>query len=223
MDHLGQHTLPMCIGVVLAGYLIGTLPAAVPVARRFGIHDIRTVGDGNPGFWNVYTHLGFVRALPVLLVDLGKGALATALPLVVVAQPPWWAQMLGGAASMIGHAYPPGRSGHGGVGVLTCVGMFAVIAPSATAVVVTVTVVLALQAKSFTFGSRVGLALGPVGIAAAHGLLAGAASVGCLCLVTYRLVMLRRRARRTGDGASSEKGTAGPHLPPGTGTPHERR
>ena len=41
----------------LIGYLLGSIPVALLVARRHGV-DLHRTGDGNPGAWNALEQLG---------------------------------------------------------------------------------------------------------------------------------------------------------------------
>ena len=52
----------------LLGYIAGSVPVALLVARRHGV-DLRRVGDGNPGAWNALEALGARRAWPVFAGD----------------------------------------------------------------------------------------------------------------------------------------------------------
>src|SRR3712207_9310944 len=60
---------------IVIGYILGSIPAALLVARRHGV-DLHTVGDGNPGAWNALDHLGARRAWPAFIGDGLKGTLA---------------------------------------------------------------------------------------------------------------------------------------------------
>src|SRR4051812_49802065 len=60
---------------VLAGYVLGSIPFAALVARRYGV-DLYRTGDGNPGAWNALEQLGPRRALPAFLGDAAKALLA---------------------------------------------------------------------------------------------------------------------------------------------------
>src|SRR5690606_5931553 len=75
----------------IGGYLVGSVPVAVLVARAHGV-DPREAGDRNPGFWNVKGLLGARRAVPVFAGDLAKGAVAGLLGLAVSG---WHAGALG--------------------------------------------------------------------------------------------------------------------------------
>lgn len=119
------------VAATFAGYLIGSLPVADRVARRYGIDDLRAVGDGNPGFWNAREQIGTRPALPILVGDLAKGVGAAAIG--QAADRRWWVPYLTGGAAMVGHAFPAGsptaRRGRGGRSVLAFVGTATVAAP----------------------------------------------------------------------------------------------
>src|SRR3972149_11916663 len=62
-------------GVFIAlGYLAGSLPMGVIVARLTGARDPRTVGSGRTGGTNAFRAMGAARGLAVGLLDVGKGA-----------------------------------------------------------------------------------------------------------------------------------------------------
>ena len=64
------------IGVALIGYLLGSIPFGVLVAKRFGV-DIYSVGSGNPGATNVLREIGKPAGYTVFVFDFLKGFLAT--------------------------------------------------------------------------------------------------------------------------------------------------
>src|SRR4051812_14193329 len=68
--------------VVLAGYVLGTLPFAHLIAGRRGV-DPTAEGSGNPGASNVYRTAGRGAGVAVLVCDALKGAAAVGLGLAV--------------------------------------------------------------------------------------------------------------------------------------------
>lgn len=64
------------------GYLTGSVPTAVIIARRRGV-DITKVGSGNPGGTNVWRTLGWRPGLLCMLLDLAKG-FAGAFPVLLI-------------------------------------------------------------------------------------------------------------------------------------------
>ena len=55
------------------GYLLGSLPFGYWAGRLRGI-DLRTVGSGNTGGTNAVRMLGPRIGVPVIALDIGKGA-----------------------------------------------------------------------------------------------------------------------------------------------------
>lgn len=113
----------------LAAYLIGSIVGSLLIGRLRGI-DIRTLGSGNAGATNMLRTQGKVAALAVLLIDLGKGWLATAvvapaaLPGVAPAELEMRALPVAvcGLAVIVGHVYPLWYGFRGGKGVATFLG-----------------------------------------------------------------------------------------------------
>jgi len=68
------------VAIVLA-YLLGSIPAALWVGKKFHNIDVREHGSGNAGATNVIRVLGWKTGIPVLIIDLAKGWLAAMLPL----------------------------------------------------------------------------------------------------------------------------------------------
>jgi acyl phosphate:glycerol-3-phosphate acyltransferase len=109
------------IAAVLIGYLLGTAPTADIVARRAsgGTVDLRTAGSGNPGGANAMAVLGSGAGSLVMVGDIGKGALASAVGGVVAGRP---GAHLAGTAAVVGHCYPVWNGFRGGKGVAASVG-----------------------------------------------------------------------------------------------------
>lgn len=142
------------IAVLVAGYLVGSLPIANAVARRHGVRDLREVGDRNPGYWNARTQLGTREALPVLAGDAAKGVVAAG---VGVAAGPWWLGAAGAAAAMAGHAWPVFARWHGGRGVATFVGAAIVLSPAAAALAGAVALGVLVATRRTEWAVRVGV------------------------------------------------------------------
>lgn len=140
------------MGYVVAavlGYLLGSIPVALLVARRHGV-DLRRTGDGNPGAWNALEQLGGRRALPVFLGDAAKGLAAGVLGLSLAG---WWGGFAGVLGAMLGHAFPLFAGFRGGKAVMTFVGGAFALAPLAALVCLAVCVVVT-AATAFTWGAR---------------------------------------------------------------------
>ncbi len=85
-------------------YLLGSIPSAYIVALIFKGQDIRRLGGGNVGGLNTIKTVGLIPGVIVVVVDIGKGALA-----VIIAY--WWLAvpslfvMLAGLMSVVGHLW----------------------------------------------------------------------------------------------------------------------
>lgn len=114
--------------LLVAAYLLGSLSGSLLIGRLQGV-DIRQLGSGNAGGTNAFRTRGWRFALGVVLIDLGKGALAVAMAR--------WAGLQQGAvlgcllAAVAGHVWPLFYGFRGGKGAATLVGGLAVVWPFA--------------------------------------------------------------------------------------------
>jgi glycerol-3-phosphate acyltransferase PlsY len=138
---------------IIVGYVLGSVPASLIVARAHGIDLLRT-GDGNPGAWNALEQLGARRAWPALLGDALKGTAAGAVGYTLEG---WGGAYAGVAAAMLGHAVPAFAHGRGGKSVMTFAGGMLACALPAAACALAVCVLVTLGARSFAWGARVGV------------------------------------------------------------------
>ena len=110
------------LGLVVAAYLIGSLPTASLVSRWLKRQDIRTLGDRNAGAANVYRNLGARAGLTVGTVDIAKGAAAVLLAKFAGGEAAL--QMTAGLAAVVGHNWPFFLQFRGGRGAATTLGVF---------------------------------------------------------------------------------------------------
>jgi len=123
--------------LIILAYLIGSIPTAVWVSRRFFGIDIRDYGSGNAGATNTFRVLGSKWGTIVMVVDMVKGIIATSLYILL---PLYMSNdhelartnfMIGlGLASVIGHIFPIWAGFKGGKGVATLFGMAIAIQPA---------------------------------------------------------------------------------------------
>src|SRR6188508_2265552 len=113
--------------VIALGYLSGSLPMGVLVARLTGGRDPRTVGSGRTGGTNALRAMGAWRAVLVATLDVLKGAIPVALAILVGASP--LAVALTGVAAIVGAWASVFLRFHGGRGLATGIGATLVIQP----------------------------------------------------------------------------------------------
>jgi glycerol-3-phosphate acyltransferase PlsY len=115
--------------IVLSAYLVGSVPFALLLARRWGATDLRRLGSGNLGAANVLRSTGVTPGVLVAALDIGKGVASVILAAHLTGAP--LAPAAAGLAAIVGHVYPVWLGFRGGKGVATACGVFAVLAPAA--------------------------------------------------------------------------------------------
>jgi len=122
----------------LLSYFVGSFLGSMIVGRLRGGVDIRTMGSGNAGGTNALRTQGWVFALGVMVIDVGKGALAAglipALELPLIGTDPavsrQWLAYACAAGAVLGHVWPMWHHFRGGKGAATLIGTLTVLAPS---------------------------------------------------------------------------------------------
>lgn len=104
----------------LTGYLLGSVPFGIVIARLFGLGDLRQVGSGNIGATNVLRTGNKTAAALTLILDSGKGAAAVLIVRALAAED---AVQLAGVAAFLGHCFPIWLKFRGGKGVATFLGL----------------------------------------------------------------------------------------------------
>ena len=130
--HLIAASLP------LLAYLLGSLSGSLLLGRLRGV-DIRRLGSGNAGGTNALRTQGWKFALGVVLVDVGKGALAAWLALRFAPDGGFADAValghLAALAAVVGHVWPVWHGFRGGKGAATAIGGLLLLWPWALAVV----------------------------------------------------------------------------------------
>lgn len=101
------------------GYLLGSIPFGLLLAKIAGLGDIRQIGSGNIGTTNVLRTGRKDIAAITLLLDAGKAGIAGLIMAHFFGQP--FGFMAAGAA-LFGHCYPVWLKFKGGKGVATFFG-----------------------------------------------------------------------------------------------------
>jgi len=126
------NTMEFLVFAVIA-YLLGSIPSGVMVGKLGYNIDIREHGSGNLGATNTFRILGVKAGIIVVLADILKGTLATALPLFLDVD----VFRLGvGLFAVLGHTYPLFAKFNGGKAVATSGGIILGINPVLFAVMV---------------------------------------------------------------------------------------
>ena len=172
------------VGVVVA-YLIGSVPFALIIAKRWGEPDLRRIGSGNLGAANVLRSSGVTAGVLVALLDVGKGAAGVMLAARLDGSNT--APAVAGFAAIVGHIYPVWLRFRGGKGVATACGVFTALAPVAVPPALAVFLVAAWLTKYVSVGSVLAsAALPPIAYAMGMPMPIVAAAVAAAVLIVFR-------------------------------------
>jgi glycerol-3-phosphate acyltransferase PlsY len=147
--------------LVLA-YFLGSIPFAFLIVKAAGRGDVRRVGSGNVGATNALRAAGWRVALPIALLDIGKGVAAVLLMRGATANPSWVA--LAGLAAVVGHCFPVWLKFIGGKGLATGAGVFFTLAWLPTLAVAGVWVVMLALFRIVSLASVTAAAAFPVAL-----------------------------------------------------------
>ncbi len=141
--------------LILGAYLLGSIPSAVWIGKRFHGIDVREHGSHNAGATNTLRVLGPRAALPVFAMDVAKGFAAVMLAFL--------SGHAGDAlvnlklclvvAAVVGHIFPVFAGFRGGKGVATLAGAVLGVAPGAVGICLAVFVIVLALTRYVSLGS----------------------------------------------------------------------
>jgi|SRR5690554_3661905 len=192
----------MTLLLLLAAYLIGSIPFAIVSARLFGLADPRSYGSGNPGATNVLRSGNKTAAALTLVGDCLKGWIVV-----------WAAGALGldtgtaalaGLAAFLGHVFSVFLGFKGGKGVATALGVLAGISLPVAGVALLVWIVVA---RGSGYSSAAALAAAASAPLTGFLLLGDTLVIGVLMAMTAVLVLRHaENIRRLKNGTESRIG-----------------
>ncbi|MFD1926682.1 glycerol-3-phosphate 1-O-acyltransferase PlsY [Sporosarcina siberiensis] len=109
--------------ILLAAYLLGSIPSGLWVGKLFYKIDIRDHGSGNLGGTNTFRILGKKAGLFVTTLDILKGSAATLLPLLHYFSETAVNPLILGMVAVVGHMFPIFARFKGGKAVATSGGV----------------------------------------------------------------------------------------------------
>jgi len=172
--------------IIFAAYLIGSIPFALILARRWGAIDLRQAGSGNLGAANVMRATGVTAGAVVAALDMAKGAASVWLAGRLSSEPA--APAVAGLAAIIGHIYPIWLRFRGGKGVATACGAFAVLAPAAAVPALALFVSVVWLTKYISLGSMLAsIALPPLAYALGSSGAVVAAATAAAAIIIFRI------------------------------------
>jgi len=175
--------------MLIGAYLLGSIPFAWLFVKAAGRGDVRLVGSGNVGATNAMRAAGWKVALPIALLDIGKGVAAVLLMRAVTPDPGWVAAA--GLAAVVGHCFPIWLRFSGGKGVATGAGVFFTLAWPTMLVVAAVWIVMLAAFRTVSLASVTAAASFPVALL----LIARPSTPMMICGVLTAAVIVVRHSR----------------------------
>ena len=148
------------LALLVATYLLGSIPFAVVASRLFKLPDPRSYGSGNPGATNVLRSGNKGAAIVTLLGDCLKGWFAVWLAFRLGFTPGMAA--LAGLAAFCGHVFSIFLRGKGGKGVATALGVLAGIDLALAGIALLVWLVAAFTTRYSSLAALLAAAAGPL-------------------------------------------------------------
>lgn len=122
--------------MIVIAYLLGSIPSAVWIGKKYYGIDIRNYGSKNAGTTNILRVLGVRAAVPVFIIDFFKGFVAVAVIGLIRYDShvdiSWLIglKIIAVFAAVLGHIFPVFAGFRGGKGVATLVGAVTGIYPT---------------------------------------------------------------------------------------------
>lgn len=141
--------------VLIAAYLLGSIPFGYLLVRLLQGADVRESGSGATGATNVSRRAGKLAGIVTLLLDAAKGALAVVLARWLLADDfgiNWWVAVAA-ILAVAGHCFPVWLDFRGGKGVATGVGVFLSLYPLAVACAAVVFILVVALTRYVSLGS----------------------------------------------------------------------
>jgi acyl phosphate:glycerol-3-phosphate acyltransferase len=145
---------------ILFGYLLGSIPFGVVIARLGGLGDLRKIGSGNIGATNVLRTGNKGLAALTLILDALKGTAAV----VIAGQWGGDLALLAGLSAFLGHLYPVWLGFRGGKGVATYLGVLAPVAWPAALVFAAAWLIVATLTRYSSLAALVATVAAPLAL-----------------------------------------------------------
>jgi glycerol-3-phosphate acyltransferase PlsY len=181
-----QLALPLTLGCLAVGYLLGSIPFGLILTHMAGLGDVRKIGSGNIGATNVLRTGNKKLAAATLLLDALKGTAAAAIALYFSGVE---AGIAAGFAAFLGHLYPVWLGFKGGKGIATYIGVLLGLAPLIVLVFAAVWLGMAKLTRYSSLSALVATLVVPVVL-----LFSGYGKIGLLFVVMSVITWIKHRA-----------------------------
>ena len=160
-----MHTVLATINAAEAAYLMGSVSFEVVVSKGLYHQDVRQFGSGNAGMTNILRTYGKKAAALTLAGDFLKGIAAVVIGRLIFAAMGvtlFDGAYVGGLFAILGHLYPVYFGFRGGKGILTSIGIIAVINPLVFVGLLIIGLPLIFLTKIVSVGSLAGAVCYPI-------------------------------------------------------------
>jgi len=147
------------IAVIIASYLLGSIPTAVWVGKIFFGIDVRDHGSGNAGATNTIRVLGPGAGIPVFIIDVMKGFAAVELTYLIKdnfgTHNEYFAmfKVILSFIVVVGHVFPIFAGFRGGKGISTSLGVVLALFPYSAIVATVVFITMLIIFHYVSLGS----------------------------------------------------------------------
>lgn len=182
--------------VLIAAYLLGSIPFGYLIVRARAGADIRETGSGGTGATNVSRRAGKGAGVLTLILDALKGGGAILIGTLILGNSFW---AITGAAIfvIVGHMFPIWLGFRGGKGVATGIGVFLVLAPFAVMAAGVIFLAIVFLTRYVSLGSITAAATLPLFVWLQHGLITPVGNLWptmCAALIVAALIIFAHRA-----------------------------
>ncbi len=197
----------------LLSYFVGSVMGSMVIGWFRGGVDIRTMGSGNAGGTNALRTQGWIFALGVVIIDVGKGALGAGvipgLNLPYVGTDPTlsreWLTLCCAAAAVIGHVWPMWHKFRGGKGAATLAGTLLVLSPELLLPVLLAWAIVLTSFGYVGFATIAATITAPLFIAATRFPEDQPLFIYCVTMVLMAIFTHRSNLQRMRDGTESRQ------------------
>ena len=181
-----ENTLSVLLLWALIGYLAGSVPFGMVMARVMGLGNLREIGSGNIGATNVLRTGSKPAAAATLVLDAAKGAVVLLIARATAGED---AAQVAALAAMIGHCYPVWLRFNGGKGVATFLGIVLALAWPVGLACCAVWLIAAAASRMSSVGGLLSAAFSSVLV-----MVMGYGTGYLLCVVLSLIIIWRHRA-----------------------------
>ena len=147
------------VPMILAAYVLGSIPFGLILARLMGKGDLRASGSGNIGATNALRTGGKALGAGTLILDMAKGFFAVFIPFIYFGPDITFFTSL---AVVLGHLFPVWLKFRGGKGVATTMGVLLGLSWLTGLATLATWITVALVFRYSSLAALIGVAAAPV-------------------------------------------------------------